>query len=338
MPRENPHRTTPNSSPAEETSVDAVAEQLGSLLDIDREDDQPTDDEPQDDREDLDEDEPQDDEEEDERSEDDEEEEDGDDEDEGGEEEQKLYRVKSDGEELEVTLDELLNGYSRTSHFTKKSQALAEEKRQFDAIREEVNQRREEYATRLDALQEALDSMSPKEPDWDKLRQERPQDFPAVFAEWQMLQQQKAAVESERQRVADEKLAAEREKLQKAMQTEWELLREKMPAFKDEEKGRKILSDIRTYALDLGAPEQIVDNIRDHLTIVTLYKAMKYDKLQAKKGTVSEKVKKVQTLKPGSPKARGEGKRKQLRDAEARLKKSGRPEDAAALIESLIDL
>lgn len=342
MARENPHRTEPNSQEAEEVSAHEAASMLGSLLDIDREDDQPTDDEPQDrDDDDLEEDEEDEkprDEDDDERDEDDEEE-DEEEEDDGDREEQKLFKVKADGEELEVTLEELLNGYSRTSHFTKKSQALAKERQEFEAQREQVNQRREEYAQRLDALGEALDQMAPKEPDWDELRRTRPQDFPAVFAEWQMLQQQRQAVDAEKERVAQERLQAEQEKLSKHMEQEWEMLRERLPVMKDEEKGRKVLKDIRTYAIEtLGAPAEIVDNIRDHLTMVTLYKAMRYDKLQAKKGTVKEKVKRSAVLEPGSPRSKGQSRKKALRAAEERLKKSGDAKDAAVLIESMIDL
>lgn len=43
------------------------------------------------------------------------------------------YSVKVDGEEFEVTLDELKAGYSRQAHFTKSMQALKEEREAFEA-------------------------------------------------------------------------------------------------------------------------------------------------------------------------------------------------------------
>ena len=45
-------------------------------------------------------------------------------------EEPSKYRVKANGEELEVSLDELINGYSRTADYQKKTQSLAEHVRQ----------------------------------------------------------------------------------------------------------------------------------------------------------------------------------------------------------------
>ena len=48
------------------------------------------------------------------------------------------YRVKVDNEELEVDVDELIKGYSRTSDYTKKTQALAEQRKQIEAERAKV--------------------------------------------------------------------------------------------------------------------------------------------------------------------------------------------------------
>lgn len=45
------------------------------------------------------------------------------------------YTVKVDGEEIEVTQDELLRGYMRQKDYTQKTQALAEQRRQFEQYR-----------------------------------------------------------------------------------------------------------------------------------------------------------------------------------------------------------
>ena len=43
------------------------------------------------------------------------------------------YYVKIDGEEQEVTLEELRNGYQRQADYTRKSQALAEQRKAYEA-------------------------------------------------------------------------------------------------------------------------------------------------------------------------------------------------------------
>jgi hypothetical protein len=45
------------------------------------------------------------------------------------------FKVKVDGEELEVSLDELLAGYQRQSDYTRKTQALAKEREQLNSVK-----------------------------------------------------------------------------------------------------------------------------------------------------------------------------------------------------------
>jgi hypothetical protein len=49
------------------------------------------------------------------------------------EEQPQVYTVKVDGKEIEVTLDELQKGYSRTQDYTRKTQQIAETRKQVEA-------------------------------------------------------------------------------------------------------------------------------------------------------------------------------------------------------------
>ena len=55
-------------------------------------------------------------------------------------EESPKYRVKANGEELEVSLDELLNGYSRTADYQKKTQSLAEQRKAVESERTKIDE------------------------------------------------------------------------------------------------------------------------------------------------------------------------------------------------------
>ena len=55
-------------------------------------------------------------------------------------EEEPKYKVKVDGEEIEVTQDELLRGYMRQRDYTQKTQRLAEQRRQFEQYRPQYQQ------------------------------------------------------------------------------------------------------------------------------------------------------------------------------------------------------
>ena len=53
-------------------------------------------------------------------------------------EEKPRYKAKVGGEEVEVELDELINGYQRSKDYTQKSQALAEQRKAIDAERQHL--------------------------------------------------------------------------------------------------------------------------------------------------------------------------------------------------------
>jgi len=69
------------------------------------------------------------------------------------------YKVKAAGEEIEVDEDELIKGYQQGVDYTKKSQALAEQRKALEAERshlEQVKQERMAYAQKLKALDSFL--------------------------------------------------------------------------------------------------------------------------------------------------------------------------------------
>ena len=69
------------------------------------------------------------------------------------------YKVKAAGEEIEVDEEELIKGYQQGVDYTKKSQALAEQRKAVEAERihlEQVKQERMAYAQKLQALDSFL--------------------------------------------------------------------------------------------------------------------------------------------------------------------------------------
>ena len=56
------------------------------------------------------------------------------------EREEELFTVKVDGQDREVTLEELRNGYSRQSDYTRKTQQLAGERQQMAQLQQQCQQ------------------------------------------------------------------------------------------------------------------------------------------------------------------------------------------------------
>ena len=108
------------------------------------------------------------------------------------------FRVKVDNEELEVDLDELIKGYSRTSDYTKKTQNLAEQRKAVESERtkiEEAAKLRDTYAQRLQVIEQML--TQPTE-DLTALKDNDPVGYAIRVAENMEREKQLAAVRAER--------------------------------------------------------------------------------------------------------------------------------------------
>lgn len=252
-------------------------------------------------------------------------------------EQPQLITVKIDGKDEQVPLDELTKGYSRTQDYTRKTQALAQERKAFQAERETVQAERQQYATYLTQLKEALESAQPKEPDWDQLRMENPEEFAAKWAEWSQHKQRVDAVEKERLETMQRFTAEQVQRFKERVESERGLLLEKVPAWKDDGVRQKEKAEMMEYAMLNGFTADDVNEIVDHRAIVLLRKAMLFDKAEQARATAKAKIEKVTTVvKPGSNKPKRP--MSEATKAQLKLVKTGRVADAAKVFEQLSDL
>jgi hypothetical protein len=248
------------------------------------------------------------------------------------------YRVKVDNEELEVDLDELIKGYSRTSDYTKKTQTLAEQRKQVEAERtkiEEAAKLRDTYAQRLQVIEQML-STQPEE-DLTALKDSDPVGYAIKVAEKMEREKQLTAVRQERESVQARQVAEQQENLKRHLAQEAERLRAAIPEMADDVKGEVIRKEIRDYAKSVGWSDQELSQVYDHRAVLTLYRAMQFEKLMKGKPVAQKKVAEApKALKPGV------GSQRVDRDSEAekklhkQLKQTGRTRDAAKLFERFL--
>ena len=248
------------------------------------------------------------------------------------------YRVKVSGEEVEVSLDELLNGYSRTADYQKKTQSLAEQRKAVEADRvkiAEAAQTRETYAQRLQVIEQLLHQQNQGE-DLSQLKAEDPIAYAVAMAEKMERDKQLQAVQIERQRVQQEQQSYTQAQLQKHIQAEQAKLVEAIPEFKDDVKAEVVRRDIRNYAKSQGFTDQELSQVYDSRAVLALYKAAQYDKLMAGKGVTSKKVANApKTIRPGTSNPQSSENETAKKDRAA-LRQSGNKKDAARLFERFL--
>lgn len=308
-----------------ETSVEAAAEGIAGLLDSDEEHTEETVEEEQEEAEEVEETTNEADEESDDEEETEEVEEEPD--------QPQAFTVKVDGEEVEVTLDELLKGYSREADYTRKTQALAERSKEIDQYRTV----RDQYLGTIQALEQHLTTNEPPKPD-PALRQSNPAEYAAQVADRQQWEADQNATKAERQRLEAEKAEEFRQWLAEKTAEEQKKLVEVLPEWADKEKGPALRKSLQTYAVGAGFTEEELGGVVDHRLVVLLDKARRFDALQAKAEPVLKKAKEAPVLKPGArPNASpARGKKKEMQRLQDRARKTGRAEDVAAVLERLL--
>jgi len=247
------------------------------------------------------------------------------------------FRVKVDNEELEVDLDELIKGYSRTSDYTKKTQNLAEQRKAVESERTKIDEAaklRDTYAQRLQVIEQML--TQPTE-DLTALKDNDPVGYAIKVAENMEREKQLAAVRAERESVQARQVAENQERLKSHIAQEAERLRSAIPDFSDEVKGEVIRKEIRDYAKSVGWSDQELSQVYDHRAVLTLYRAMQFDKLQKSKPAVQKRVAEApKSLAPGVGSQRLDKDGEMVKKLTKQLKQTGRPRDAAKLFERFL--
>ena len=243
------------------------------------------------------------------------------------------YKVKAAGEEVEVELDELIKGYQQGTDYTKKSQALAEQRKAIEAERqhlEYVKQERQAYAQKLQALDSFLTQQN-RGVDLDVLKETDPIGYAVAVAEQSQREKQLAVVRQEQQRIAQQQQAEQQASLQNHLRQESEKLVSLIPELATPQ-GDAVRKQIRDYAKSVGWTDQELSSVYDSRAVVSLYKAMKYEQLQKSKPELTKKLQsapKMMRSGASTPPARNS----QDKQVMQRLRETGKVADAAKAFE-----
>ena len=242
------------------------------------------------------------------------------------EEPPEVYTVKVDGQEVEVTLDELQNGYSRQQAYTKRSMELAEQRKAFEAEQAETRQIRDAYAQQLDQLAAQIQQTTQQEPDWRALAETMSErDLFLYKAEWDQQKEYQKQVQAEQQRIAAEKSREQEQELRKHLEVQRTEMLNRIPAWQDDEVREAERKEVITYAQKrIGFSEEEIANASDSRAIELLYKAWRWDTLQDKAPAAKKRTRKAPKMaKAGRPKTKREVANRSRQEARKRFESAG---------------
>lgn len=253
-------------------------------------------------------------------------------------EEEQRFVVKAAGEEREVTLQELIEGYQKGTDYHKKTNALAEQRKAVEAEKaavEQAKQARDAYAQRLQVMDQFL-SQQMKGEDIESLKETDPIAYAVKVAEMTRQEKQLQQLRAEQQRIAREQQAEQEVHMERRIAEEAQKVASAIPDYADPKKGEKVRSDLRAFAKSIGYSDAELASATDSRAVVTLWMAAQYQKLQQSKPGVTKKVTEApKLLKPGT----ATGKTIQSEAAKqdfARLRKTGSRQDAARVFERFL--
>ncbi len=251
-------------------------------------------------------------------------------------EQPQLYTIKVDGEDTQVTLEELQNGYSRQRDYTRKTQELAEQRKVIEAQQQEVSQKDAIYSQLLPRMEATLKGELENEPDWNTLYEADPIAYVREKDVWNEKKQKLQAVQAEAQRVQQESQVEQQKKLQQFVEYGNKQLLDQIPEWQDNEVASKEKMSIRDYGVNvLGYTPQEMDSVYDYRVLLGLRNAwLQHKTQQATKVKPTEKKAAARTARPGTsnvPKSTTP-----VKKAKQRLAKTGKVQDAAKLFEQLI--
>jgi hypothetical protein len=247
------------------------------------------------------------------------------------------YKVKASGEEVEVTLDDLIKGYQREADYTKKTQTLAEQRKQVEserAVIEQAKQERDQYQQRLVAIENAL-RQAPQE-NLEALKETDPIGYAVKVAEQTQRDKQLQVISAERQRSAHQQQSEQSPHLSQFLAVEANKLAEAIPEYADEQKSVQVKKDIRDYAKKIGWSDEELASVYDSRAVLTLYRAMQYEKLMSNKAGVTKKVAEAPKMLKAGVSRQGDANSEQTKKAQAQLRKTGRVADAANVFERFL--
>ena len=287
----------------------------------------------------------------DESEEDDEEDGDGleesEEEDESGDDDIALYTVRVNGEEIEVTEDELVKGYSRQADYTKKTQELSEQRRNIEQLESQYNsqlgqmqQERQQYMDGLNQLiQQSMGGLEQfSNVDWNRLKEEDPIEFITKRDEYREAQERVRSGQHQ-YTLEQQKQAGEMQALQQqVLQQEHAQMVEKIPEWGDPTQQKVLATGLREYATGQGYTEEEIGSLVDHRSLIVLMKAQKYDELQ-RADVKTKKVKnKPRVVRSGKGSGKKEANKSKRIASMKRLQQTGHIDDAATLLEDFVEL
>ena len=243
-----------------------------------------------------------------------------------------LYSVKVDGQEVQVTLDDLKQGYSGQKYVQQGMQDVAAKRKEAEDVYAALNNERQQLAEIYQQLQNGGVAQPPTKPNKELFEA----DPIGYMQENLAYEEKKAEYDSQMaqlQNVSQQNSEAQQHARKAFLQEQMQILQRDIPEFADEKKGQQLKDKlVNTGIKHYGYTTEEIGAITDSRAIKVLNDARKYQSIIAGKSKAEVKTKSAKpVVKPGAKKTPTPNAKIRSRQ-KAKLRETGSIEDAVGLI------
>lgn len=242
------------------------------------------------------------------------------------------YTVKVNGQESQVTLEDLKQGYSGQKYVQQGMQEVAAQKKEAEAVYTALNNERQQMAELYQQLQNggfAPEPIKPTKAEFDA----DPIGYMQKNLEYE---EQKANYDrqmAQLEQASQQNSVAQQNAKQAYLQEQMQILQKEIPDFADSTKASKLREQlVNTGKSQYGYTTEEISQISDYRAIKVLHDAMKYQDIISGKSKAKVKTKSATpVVKPGAKKIATPNAKIRSRQ-KAKLRESGSIDDALGLI------
>lgn len=257
------------------------------------------------------------------------------DEDDGAEEPTQRFRVKVDGQEVEVTLDDLKRSFAGQGYIQKRMQEVAAVRKEAETIYNALSQERAQLAQALSVYQQQLSAAGNLQPPSKDLLKTDPIRYLEEEAAYREGMEQRQALAQQQAYLMQQQSEQQSRAYKAYLAEQAQLLTQRIPEFADAKKAGELKKAlIEAGSQHYGFSPEELQGVSDARHVQVLHDAMRYRQLMAGKERVQEKVAQVNrpVVRPGAKRTETDGKKSAVEKARARMRTTGSVDDVAAFL------
>ena len=241
--------------------------------------------------------------------------------------EERLYTVKVDGKERQVSEQELTRGYSGQQYIQEQMRSLAEERKSVQSAIEAARQNEQRYAEAVEQYAQRLSTTDLQPPD-KAMRKTDPIGYLEAMDDYREAMAERATVQQQQLEAQNRQAHEQQTQRQAYIQEQTQVVLEQIPGLKDPERAPQLLSAMMEAGKAYGFSEAEMRQESDPRIVKALH-----DLAQVKqRGNVDVAEVRRGAIKPGAKRSDVPTREKKANAARQAMKRSGRPEDVARFL------